>query len=94
MSSDSDKKTEETATEKKPSRRPSRKSSEAKAAPVKTPPPVPPVVRARRGKMYTFEQWAKRRGIPTRHKGGLRAYVDNVNKPRTLEEWETCFKDY
>lgn len=50
--------------------------------------------RPARKRTYTFEQWAQRRGVPSHHKGGLRAYVPNVNKSRTLEEWDACFKDY
>jgi len=57
--------------------------------------PTPaPVKKKFRGRKYTFEQWAKRRGVLAHHKGGLRAYVANVNKPRTLEDWDECFKDY
>jgi len=45
-------------------------------------------------KRYSFEQWAARNGVPSHHRGGLRAYVNNVSKHRTLEEWDECFKGY
>jgi hypothetical protein len=67
-----------------------KKTSTKKAAPVSSPKAKMPA----RKKVFTFEQWAKRRGVPKHHKGGLRAYVQHVHKPRTLEEWDKCFRDY
>lgn len=64
-----------------------KKSTPAPAAKVK---PLP----ARPEKTYSFDQWAARRGVPTHHRGGMRAFVTNHKKPRTLEAWDVCFKDY
>jgi hypothetical protein len=58
------------------------KKEVAKAAPTKP---------ARR---YSFEQWASRRGVKAHHRGGLRAFIKNPDKPRTLEDWDACFKGY
>jgi hypothetical protein len=48
----------------------------------------------RHARVYTFAQWARRRGAKQHHKGGLRAFVSNVDRSRSLEEWDDCFKDY
>ena len=71
-------------------------SSTKKRVKVKPAPVVsPPVAKhARRARVFRFEQWAARRGVAQHHQGGLRAYVQNVHKPRTLEEWDKCFQDY
>lgn len=55
-------------------------------------PANPPVIT--RPKKYTFEKWAARKGIPVHHRPGLRAYVKTINKLRTLEDWDECFKAY
>ena len=68
------------------SKKVSQKKPRAKQAPV-----VTPILSAR---VYRFDQWAARRGVAQRHTGGLRAYVRDVHKPRTLEEWDKCFVDY
>jgi len=72
-----------------------------KPAPKKAPAKKTASVRAaetismpRRARVYTFEQWARRRGIKPHHKGGLRAFVSTVERPRSLDEWDSCFKDY
>ena len=54
----------------------------AKAAPVKP------------SRRYSFEQWASRRGVKAHHRGGLRAFIKNPDKPRPLEDWDACFKGY
>lgn len=51
-------------------------------------PPAKPV------KRYTFEQWAARRGVKTHHRGGLRAFIKNSTKPRSLKEWDSGFEGY
>ena len=56
-----------------------------KAAPK---PPAKPV------KKYSFEQWASRRGVKSHHRAGLRAFITNSTKHRTLEEWDACFIGY
>lgn len=43
---------------------------------------------------YNFIQWAVRRGVKTRHQPGMRAFVKNPNKPRTIEEWDKLFETY
>ena len=57
---------------------------------------APPVRKAavKPAKRYSFEQWASRRGVKEHHRGGLRAFVKNPAKPRTLEEWDKCFVGY
>lgn len=45
-------------------------------------------------KKYSFEQWASRRDVPQRHRGGLRAFISNPQKIRTLTEWDKCFETY
>jgi hypothetical protein len=45
-------------------------------------------------KRYSFEQWATRRGVKEHHRGGLRAFITNSKKHRTLAEWDVCFKGY
>jgi hypothetical protein len=45
-------------------------------------------------KRYTFDQWAARRGVKNHHRGGLRAFIKNSKKPRTLEDWDLGFKGY
>lgn len=45
-------------------------------------------------KRYSFEQWASRRGVKEHHRGGLRAFITNSKKHRTLAEWDACFKGY
>lgn len=81
---------DETSSEDLPKAEPAKKKSSRKKAPA-TKRPKASLPRAR---VYRFEQWAARREIPDHHRGGLRAYVKNVHKPRTLEEWDKCFKDY
>ena len=68
---------------------PPKKKSSAKSK-TASPPPAPAPV----AKRYSFTQWAARRGIPAHHRGGLRAFVNNVNKHRTLEDWDKCFEGY
>lgn len=45
-------------------------------------------------KRFSFDKWAARRGVKKHHKAGLMAFVKNVNKLRTLEEWDQAFKGY
>lgn len=45
-------------------------------------------------KRYSFEQWASRSGVREHHRGGLRAFITNSKKHRTLAEWDACFKGY
>jgi len=45
-------------------------------------------------KRYSFEQWASRRGVKNHHRGGLRAFITNSKKSRTLSEWDACFTGY
>ncbi len=79
--------TEKTVAKKVPAKKvPAKKSTKETT---RTRPTMP--VRTR---TFTFEQWAKRRGIKQHHKRGLRAYVLHVARPRSLEQWDKCFKDY
>jgi hypothetical protein len=75
---------EEQSTAKPPKKGASKASSStSEVSPVEVP-----------AKNLSFEQWASRRGIRSHHRGGLRAYVSNVSKHRTLEEWDECFRGY
>jgi hypothetical protein len=53
-----------------------------------------PVVMLKPQKLYSFDQWATRRGVPTHHRGGMRAFVKQPDKQRTLEQWDECLKGY
>jgi len=66
---------------------PKKAASKKKAAPKKAAPA--PFV-----KRYSFEQWASRRGVKNHHRGGLRAFITNSKKSRTLAEWDACFTGY
>ena len=60
-------------------------------------PQAPPVVlvRAPAAKMYSFEQWAKLRGKPNRHLGGMGAFLGVEAQYRfTLEAWDAKMKSY
>lgn len=65
-----------------------RKKPKKKAQPAVASSPSKPA------KRFSFEQWAARMGVPGHHRGGLRAFVNNVSKHRTLQEWDECFKAY
>jgi len=67
------------------------KKSAPKKAATKKAAPKAAVKPARR---YSFEQWASRRGVKAHHRGGLRAFIKNPDKPRPLEDWDACFKGY
>jgi len=64
-----------------------KKTTPKKAAPKKAAPA--PFV-----KRYSFDQWASRRGVKNHHRGGLRAFITNSKKSRTLAEWDACFTGY
>lgn len=68
-----------------------KKARRTKKAKKSSPIPVPITIKVKR---YSFEKWAARRGVKSHHRPGLKAYVKNVNKLRTLEEWDECFKGY
>jgi hypothetical protein len=83
-----DKETVVEEAEVKPSKKDSKESSPFVDSVVEVPPETVVV------KRFSFEQWAARRGVPSHNRGGLRAYVNNVSKHRTLEEWDECFRGY
>ncbi len=80
-------KTAEGTPDPAPKKAPAKKKSATKAVARKARMPS-------RARVYTFEQWARRRGVKQHHKGGLRAYVPDVGRSRSLEEWDDCYKDY
>lgn len=45
-------------------------------------------------KKYTFDQWASRRDIPKHHRGGMKAYMKDSYRMRTLEEWDSALVGY
>ncbi len=55
---------------------------------------VTPAQKVVPNRRYTFTQWAVRRGVKTRHQPGMRAFIKNPNKPRTIEEWDKLFVTY
>jgi len=65
-----------------------------KAAPKAAKKEVVKAAPAKPARRYSFEQWASRRGVKAHHRGGLRAFTKNPDKPRTLEDWDACFKGY
>lgn len=77
---------------------PAKKAAPKKAAPKKAATKAAPKKKKRSVvkpvKRFSFEQWAARRGVKEHHRGGLRAFVKNPNKYRTLEEWDKCFVGY
>jgi len=53
------------------------------------------LVRAPQVKSYSFEQWAKLRNLPTRHLGGMRAWLGtNSGFKHPLDKWDELFKAY
>lgn len=71
------------------------KAPKKKAAPKKAAKKAAPKKAAvKPSRRYSFEQWASRRGVKAHHRGGLRAFIKNPDKPRTLEDWDACFKGY
>ena len=65
----------------------------ASASSTSQPKPVPPKPRPKI-KRITFHQYAVLRDIPERHRSGLMAFVKFPQKKRSIEEWDSCFKDY
>ena len=53
-----------------------------------------PVQLVRPPKTYSFDQWASCKGVPKHHRRGMRAFVKNPNRQRTLEQWDACFIGY
>lgn len=45
-------------------------------------------------KRVNFDVWCSARCIPAHHKKGRRAFVADVNVPRTLEDWDKVFETY
>lgn len=72
-----------------PKKKSSRKSSSA-STPARKVQVVPP----RSSRKVSFDAWAKRRGVKEHHKGGLRAFVSQPDKLRTLQEWDREFENY
>lgn len=70
------------------------KKAAKKAAPKKAATKVAVKAAPKPSRRYSFEQWASRRGVKAHHRGGLRAFIKNPDKPRTLEDWDACFKGY
>ena len=53
------------------------------------------MIRAPQVKVYSFEQWAKLRNLPSRHLGGMRAWLGpNACFKHTLDKWDEFFKAY
>ena len=56
--------------------------------------PVVAVAQIALQRRHTFNQWASVRSVKNHHRGGLLAFCINPHAPRTLDEWDACFKDY
>jgi hypothetical protein len=71
-------------------------SKKAKKATKVEPPVVAAPLAAPRKKvrLFTFEQWASRRNVAKHHLGGMKAFVADSQKPRTLEDWDAAFDAY
>jgi len=70
------------------------KAAKKKAAPKAAKKVAAKAAPAKPSRRYSFEQWASRSGVKAHHRGGLRAFIKNPDKPRTLEDWDACFKGY
>ena len=68
-----------------------REAEVVSAEPEKVKVAVAPTVPARR---VTFEQWSSRRSIKKEHLRGMRAFVKNPTRVRTMAEWDAAFKAY
>lgn len=94
--------TDEKDTVSEPKKAPTKKKRTTdKAAPEKketvvevAPAPKKAAAPKKKAKRYSFEKWAARNGVKPHHKAGLKAFVKNINKLRTLAEWDECFKGY
>lgn len=60
---------------------------------VEEPAPRPVVVLPKVEKLISFDQYAKRKGIPDHHMPGMLAFVKD-SKNRSMEGWDSVFKDY
>jgi len=85
------------ATKKKDSDESEKQIDVTTATPVFVPEPVKKVPRPRptpKVKRISFHQYAVLKDIPERHRPGLTAFVKFPQKKRSIEEWDTCLKDY
>lgn len=55
-----------------------------------------PQVKALRPKprLFSFTQYVRIRNIRRTHIAGMRAFVPNPNKRKTLEDWDSLFNNY
>lgn len=69
---------------------------EVEVAVVEAPkPPAPPAKQKKKKKKgLSLTQYASRKNIKARHLGGLRAFIKNPSRLRSLEEWDAAFKNY
>lgn len=52
-------------------------------------------VRPSKERRVSFEQWAKLRGKPARHLGGMKAFLGNrANSKFSVDKWDEIFKAY
>lgn len=54
---------------------------------------APAPVRVRKN-FITFAQWAKSKGVPSRHFAGMQAFLPNPDRSFTSEEWDEIFSKY
>ncbi len=53
--------------------------------------PVVPVVEA---KKITFKQFIAGKNVKPQHVSGLKAFIGNIEKLRTVQQWEDLLKGY
>jgi len=69
--------------------------ADTKPVPAPTPVAKPrPIKFVEATKTYSFEQWVTRRDIPIHHRRGLRAFIKNPDRHRSLEAWDALFVNY
>jgi len=63
----------------------------APTMPVVSPKPAAPRPQVKR---ISFIQYAALKDIPERRRPGLLAFIKYPQKKRSIEEWDSCFKNY
>lgn len=70
------------------------KTKDNSETPVDVVVPSTPGVVITREKLITFQAYCKIRNILPHHTFGMRAFVKNPDKPRTVTNWDEIFKSY
>lgn len=67
---------------------------EREPEPVVVQQPVVSQAPKRRVRGLSLAQYAAQRQVKRHHLGGMRAFIKNPDRVRTLEEWDKVFRDY